>query len=77
MTQALITERLQAQFPNAAIEVAIDGSHVNVSVVDEAFEGCRPVKRQQMVYAALNSLIADGTVHAVNMTTQTPAEAQA
>ena len=52
--------------------VNIDGSHVNVEVVSPVFSGLSPVKKQQLVYAALNEQIADGTIHAVNMRTLTP-----
>jgi acid stress-induced BolA-like protein IbaG/YrbA len=41
------------------------------------FEGLRPVKKQQLVYAALSDRIADGSIHAVNIRTFTPAEWQA
>jgi acid stress-induced BolA-like protein IbaG/YrbA len=34
----------------------------------------RPVKKQQLVYAVLNSHIADGTIHAVNIRTYSPTE---
>jgi acid stress-induced BolA-like protein IbaG/YrbA len=35
------------------------------------------VKKQQLIYAALNEQIADGTIHAVNIRTYTPAQWQA
>ncbi len=54
-----------------------DGRHFEIAVVSAQFEGLRPVKKQQMVYAALNEKIADGTIHAVMMQTLTPAEWQA
>ena len=66
---------IQKAIPDAAVELSVEGNHLNVKVVSDAFEGLRAVKRQQLVYAALNELIADGTVHAVNMQTFTAAEA--
>lgn len=54
-----------------------DGRHFEITVVSAQFEGQRPVKKQQMVYAVLNEKIADGTIHAVMMQTLTPAEWQA
>lgn len=54
-----------------------DGRHFEITVVSAQFDGQRPVKKQQMVYAALNEKIADGTIHAVMMQTLTPAEWQA
>jgi acid stress-induced BolA-like protein IbaG/YrbA len=38
------------------------------------FEGLRPVKKQQLIYAALSEHIADGSIHAVNIRTFTPSE---
>lgn len=54
------------------VNVQVDGSHVNLVVVSKAFEGLNPVKKQQLVYAALQDSIASGAIHAVNMKTYTP-----
>lgn len=54
-----------------------DGQHFDILIVSRAFEGLRPVKKQQLVYAILNEKIADGSIHAVNMKTLTPAEYRA
>ncbi len=69
-----IKEHLSKQFSGDYIEVTIDGSHVNLLIVSDQFEGISPVKKQQLVYAQLADLIADGTLHAVNMKTLTKAE---
>ncbi|MGJ8686319.1 MAG: BolA family protein [Spongiibacteraceae bacterium] len=69
-----INRRLAEHFPDAEIGVDGDGSHYQVSVVSPVFEGLRPVKRQQLVYAALNDWIRDGSLHAVNINASTPAE---
>ena len=63
---------LAAQFPDAHIEVGGDGYHVDVLVVSSVFSGLMPVKKQQLVYAALNDRIIDGSLHAVNMKLFTP-----
>lgn len=65
---------LQEHLPDCEISVAGDGSHFDVTVVGNVFEGLSPVKKQQLVYAALNESIADGRVHAVNMKTYTRSE---
>ncbi|MFK7829158.1 MAG: BolA family protein [Congregibacter sp.] len=59
-------------------EVYVDGSGANydITVVSDVFEGMRPVKKQQSVYAALNEYIADGSIHAINIYTHTLAEWQ-
>jgi BolA protein len=49
-------------------------THFRVMVVSQAFEGQSRVARQRMVYDALSHELANG-VHAVAMTTLTPAEA--
>ena len=72
MTEQDLINLLQASFPDAEISVSLDGSHVDITVVAAEFEGLRPVARQQRVYAPLATLIADGTLHAVNITGQTP-----
>lgn len=72
-----ITQLLEQQFPNAQnIQVGSEGSHLNVLIVSELFEGLTPIKKQQKVYAALNDRIASGEIHAVNMKTLTPAQWQ-
>ncbi len=65
---------LEAELADSQVDVAVDGSHLNIVVVSPVFEGLRPVKKQQLVYAVLADKIADGTLHAVNMKTFTPAE---
>ena len=72
MTEQDLINLLEASFPDAEISVSLDGSHVDITVVAAEFEGLRPVARQQRVYAPLTTLIADGTLHAVNITAQTP-----
>ena len=72
MTEQDLINLLRAPFPDAEISVSLDGSHVEITVVATEFEGLRPVARQQRVYAPLAALIADGTLHAVNITAQAP-----
>ncbi len=65
---------IHAEWPDATVEVSGDGRHFDMVIVSDVFEGARKIKRQQMVYGILNEHIAEGTVHAVNMKTYTPAE---
>jgi acid stress-induced BolA-like protein IbaG/YrbA len=69
---AWIVETLTAHLEAETVEVGGDGRHFEIVVVSRQFEGQRPVKQQQLVYAALNERIADGTIHAVMMKTLTP-----
>ena len=55
--------------------VAGDDNSISLRVVGELFEGLSKVKRQQKVYGFLKDLISTGEIHAVNMQTLTPAEA--
>lgn len=66
--------RVRSSIDGAEVVVDTDGYYYNFAVVSTSFEGLNQVKRQQMVYAALNDLIADGSLHAVNIKTRTPSE---
>ena len=72
MTESELTQLLSEAFRGAQESVALEGAQVDVTVISAEFEGLRPVARQQRVYAPLSGLIADGTLHAVNITAQTP-----
>ena len=43
MTEQELTDLLQAAFPGAQITVALDGGHVDITVVSADFEGLRPL----------------------------------
>lgn len=77
MEPQVLAELLRERMPGFDIEVSGDGRHFELIIVGQKFEGLRTLKRQQLVYAALKQEIADGTVHAVQMRTLTPAEAEA
>lgn len=51
-----------------------EGCDFSVTVVSAQFEGMRPVKKQQLIYACLNEHIASGAIHALTIKTFTPAE---
>ena len=72
MNEAMIKEALEGEFPGATIDVQLDGSHCQVTVVSDVFEGLRPVARQQRVYAPLGDFIRSGVLHAVNIVATTP-----
>jgi acid stress-induced BolA-like protein IbaG/YrbA len=67
---------LEQQLTDCDIKVEVDGSHVNIIVIGDVFEGKRPVQRQQIVYGALQEHIASGVIHAVNMKTYSVQEWQ-
>lgn len=74
MTSEDVKQLLQTVFDDGVINVRGEGSNFDIHVVSAAFEGLRPVQRQQKVYGALSEKIAAGDIHAVNMVTLTPAE---
>ena len=71
-----IKELVASGIPGSRVNVETDGYKYHVVVVAEQFRGLSPVKKQQTVYACINHLIADGTLHAVTMQTLTPEEWQ-
>ncbi len=74
MTPDQIKSALTTQMGTEHLEVESDGSHVHLVVVSADFEGLNAVKKQQLVYGALNEAIASGAIHAVHMKTFTPQE---
>lgn len=50
-------------------------THFRVEIVSAAFEGHNRVARQRLVYDALKDELAPGGVHALALSTLTPAEA--
>jgi acid stress-induced BolA-like protein IbaG/YrbA len=67
MTPDQVTSLLQTSLSDCEIQVEGEGSHYNIVIVGDCFAGKRAVQRQQLVYAVLNSAIASGEMHAVNM----------
>jgi len=63
----------------ADCQVIIEGEGCNLTaiVVSDQFLGKNSVKRQQLVYKALQNAIADGELHAITLKTYTLAEWEA
>ena len=76
MDAATVKTLLESHLEDCEIQVQGEGNHYDITAVGALFDGLRPVKKQQLVYAALSEHIADGTIHAVNIRTFTPAEWQ-
>ena len=77
MLSEQVKEMLVLAFSDCEITVSGEGNHYDILIVGEVFADLRAVKKQQMVYAVLKDLIADGSIHAVNIRTFTAAEWQA
>lgn len=72
-----VKQILESQLENCTVQTAGEGCDFQVTVIGEMFEGLRPVKCQQLVYACLNEYIANGTIHALTIKTYTPAQWEA
>lgn len=77
MDATTVKSLVTAQLPECEVQVAGEGANYDITVIGEVFAGLRPVKKQQLVYAALGEEIASGSIHAVNIRTFTPQEWQA
>jgi acid stress-induced BolA-like protein IbaG/YrbA len=55
------------------LEVRGDGHHWEAVIVSKAFEGLPKVRQHQLVYAALGERMRE-EIHALSMTTLTPAQ---
>ena len=77
MDAATVKVLLQTHLPDCEFHVQGEGANYDITAIGSAFEGLRPVKKQQLVYGALSQEIADGSIHAVNIRTFTPEEWQA
>lgn len=76
MDAATVKVLLQTHLPGCEFHVQGEGSNYDIIAIGDIFAGQRPVKKQQIVYAALSEHIADGSIHAVNIRTFTPSEWQ-
>jgi acid stress-induced BolA-like protein IbaG/YrbA len=69
-----IKQRIRDGLPGCDVTVSGDGSHFEAIVVGDVFDGLTAVKRQQLVYGAINELITSGALHALTIKSYTPAE---
>ncbi len=65
---------LKAELALSEAFVKADGSHYEITVVGECFDGVSRVKQQQLVYGPLMDKIKDGTLHAISIKAYTPTE---
>lgn len=76
MTPEEIKTILEDKIAGSEVMADGDGSHFQVIVISDDFEGARPVKRQQMIYAHLGDKIQSGELHALSIKTYTQEEWQ-
>lgn len=68
---------IETALPECRMSVEGEGCNFSVKIVSEAFEGLSPVKRQQLVMAAVQEPLSTGALHAISMKVYTPAEWEA
>ncbi|MDR2017200.1 MAG: BolA/IbaG family iron-sulfur metabolism protein [Burkholderiales bacterium] len=73
VTPESIRQSIVAELECDDVQVRGDGQHFEALIVTTAFEGLSRVKRHQLVYKTLGSRM-DEEIHALSMTTLTPAE---
>ena len=69
-----VTKLIKAGIPGAQVSVDGDGYKYETTVISESFAGLNTLKRHQAVYAAVNSAITSGELHALTITAKTPEE---
>jgi acid stress-induced BolA-like protein IbaG/YrbA len=72
--KAQIAAAVAAGIPGARVDVDVEGNRALITVVSDRFAGMTRVQKQQAVYACIQQLIADGSLHAVTIRALTPAE---
>ncbi len=73
-----IVKKIQSAIPGAVVRVQDTGGgdHWSAVVIAAAFEGKSRVEQHKMVQAPLKANIADNSIHALQLKTMTPAEAE-
>jgi acid stress-induced BolA-like protein IbaG/YrbA len=61
-----IQQLLEQQLEGTTATVNVNGSHIDITIIGDIFEGVSRVKKQQLVYGAINEHIASGAIHAVD-----------
>ena len=65
---------IEAGMPDCEVSVSGDGSHFDITIIGEIFQGKSMVEEQRMVYATMMEQITSGAIHAVNIKAYTPEE---
>ena len=71
--QEEITRRVVDAIADVTVSVAVDGNRAMIDVVSPVFSDLSRVKKQQLVYACIEDLIASGALHAVTIKADAPA----
>jgi len=69
-----VAKLIQQGIPDAEVSVDGDGYKYEATVISSRFEGMNTLKRHQAVYAAVDSAISSGDLHALTIHAKTPDE---
>jgi stress-induced morphogen len=71
-----LEEMISAALPGADVEVIDEGGgdHLRAIVTASQFEGSSRIDQHRMVRAAVKPRMDDGSIHALSVTTRSPAQ---
>lgn len=69
-----IKRLIEAGLPGSQVTVEGDGRHFRATVISELFAGKTILQQHRMVYGTLGDRFQTDTVHALSVTTETPAQ---
>ncbi len=72
MTPETVQALIEQGLPDCEVKVTGDGSHFDVTVVGQQFDGMSRVAQQRTVFATLGDRITSGEIHAINIKAYTP-----
>ncbi len=67
---------LEKKLPHATIILEGESCQLTLTVIASFFHQQSELKRQQMIFSHINTLVMDGTIHAISMNLFTPEEWQ-
>jgi acid stress-induced BolA-like protein IbaG/YrbA len=67
-----VAELILKAIPDAKVEVTGDGYKYEANIISASFAGLNTLKMHQMVYAAVDSAISSGELHALSINASTP-----
>ncbi len=77
MQLEIMAEQLASAFPDEHTSLEGDGYKFEATVVSVGFDGANTLARHKKVYAALDSYIKSGELHALSIKAFSPAEWEA
>lgn len=72
MTPEEVQTLIELGLPECEVRVSSDGSHYDVIVIGQQFDGLSRVAQQRTVFATLGDRISSGEIHAINIKVYTP-----